>query len=215
MPLQNRVTPFGKIVFSPQRGTFTGNRGVIHNANKEIVRKYALKAWITCRLEYKGAHREVMTPNRWTELFFWDEATAFAAGHRPCAYCRNADFKKFKSLWLKANREEFKIGDESMKFIDTILHTERMAMQNGAEYIYHLEDLPDGTMVCYFDDESASYLWWKKTLYVWGETKYEKLEIDYSSSDQLIRVLTPPSIINTFREGYVPQIAMSFEPSYR
>ncbi len=210
MPLQNRVTPFGEIIFSPQRGTFTGNRGVIHNAKKEIVRKHALKAWITCRLEYKGAWRAVMTPNRWTELFFFDEATAFAAGHRPCAYCRNADFKKFKALWLKANKEAFKVEDESMKFIDTILHQERMDLKNGINALGWLDDLPDGTMVCFFDDESAAYLWWKRELYIWGETHYEKLKINYSP-EQMMRTLTPLSIINTFNAGYVPQVALSFD----
>ena len=86
MPLQNRVNPFSTLNSTPERGAWTGNRGVIHNERKEIIKNYAVKYWITCLLEYKGARRSVMSPNRWTELFFLDEATAFAAGHRPCGF---------------------------------------------------------------------------------------------------------------------------------
>jgi hypothetical protein len=82
--LQNRVDPFGNIIRTPARGAWMGNRGVIHDEHKTIRKAFKIKAWITCALQFKGRHREVMTPNRWTELFFLDEATAFAAGHRPC-----------------------------------------------------------------------------------------------------------------------------------
>ncbi len=85
MPLQNRVNPFGQLIATPERGAWTGNRGVIHNAQQQIVRNHAVKYWITCVLEYKDFRRRVMSPNRWTELFFLDEATAFAAGH-PVAF---------------------------------------------------------------------------------------------------------------------------------
>src|SRR6266550_389314 len=99
MPLRNRVTPFGEIVAVSGRGTVMGNRGVLHNAQREIVRDSAVKRWIACRLEFKGRHRELLQPNRWTELFFLDEAAAFAAGHRPCAECRRADFVRFCAAW--------------------------------------------------------------------------------------------------------------------
>ncbi len=88
MPLQNRVDPLGQLHAVSSRGIYTGNRGVIHNADKKIVRQYANKRWIYCKLKYKDHHREVMTPNRWTELFFLDDATALSAGHRPCAYVK-------------------------------------------------------------------------------------------------------------------------------
>lgn len=205
MPLQNRVTPFGEIIFSAQRGTFTGNRGVIHNAKKEIVRQYALKAWITCRLEYKNAHREVMTPNRWTELFFWDEATAFAAGHRPCAYCRNADFKKFKSLWLEANKNIFKVEDESMKFIDTLLHTERLTIQRDKIFqTAALHTLPNGVFIKHDATENAAYLWWQNQLFLWTEKGYDHIE-NFSETENVF-VITPPSIVNIFKQKYVPTI---------
>jgi len=209
MPLQNRITPLGEIIFSAQRGTFTGNRGVIHNSDKKIVRQHALKAWITCRLEYKNAHREVMTPNRWTELFFWDEATAFAAGHRPCAYCRNADFKKFKSLWLKANKDIFKIEDESMKFIDTLLHTERLTIQREKNFqLAPLNTLPKGIFIKREALESAAYLWWQNQLFLWTEKGYTLIE-NFSETEKVF-VLTPPSIVSTFKQGYVPIVNFNF-----
>ena len=84
MPLENRVDPFGNIFRSPARGTFMGNRGgALHNESREIVRTYKRRRWITCVLEFRGRHREIMAPRRYTELFFLDEAVAFAAGHRP------------------------------------------------------------------------------------------------------------------------------------
>lgn len=127
MPLQNRVNPFSKIIATPERGAFTGNRGVIHNIQKEIIKNHAVKYWITCLLKYKNMHRAVMTPNRWTELFFLDEATAFAAGHCPCGFCRHADFKRFKNLWIQANGAQYNFsGNTSMKEIDAIIHAERL-----------------------------------------------------------------------------------------
>src|ERR1700761_3400486 len=101
--LRNRVTPQGDIIKTPARGAWMGNRGVIHDEHKQIRRSFKLKAWITCLLQFKGRHREVMTPGRWTELFFFDEATAFSAGHRPCGECRRHDYRRFKAAWLEGN----------------------------------------------------------------------------------------------------------------
>ena len=92
MPRQNRVTPFGDIIATPERGTFLGNRGILHDAEGRIKRAWQGKRWIVCVLEFRGRKRTVMTPNSYTELFFLDEATALAAGHRPCAECRHARF---------------------------------------------------------------------------------------------------------------------------
>ena len=99
MPLQNRVTPFGEIVAVPERGTLMGNRGVLHDDAGRIVRSYQVRRWIACRTAFRGRHRLLMQPHSWTELFFLDEATAFAAGHRPCAECRHADYQRFKEAW--------------------------------------------------------------------------------------------------------------------
>src|ERR1700739_789827 len=95
MPRQNRVTPFGEIIATPERGTFLGNRGVLHDAEDHVKRAWQVKRWLVCVLEFRGRKRTVMTPNSYTELFFLDEATALAAGHRPCAECRHARFLDF------------------------------------------------------------------------------------------------------------------------
>src|ERR1700686_4131497 len=103
MPLQNRVEPGGAIVRSAARGTFMGNRGgALHNQKREIVRPYASRRWITCLLEFRGRRRSVMSPGRYTELFFLDEAVALAAGHRPCAECRRERFNAFRNAWRHA-----------------------------------------------------------------------------------------------------------------
>ncbi len=99
MPRQNRVTPFGEIIATSERGTFMGNRGILHDPDGRVRRKWVLKNWLVCVLEFRGRKRTVMTPNRYTELFFLDEATALAAGHRPCAECRHARFIDFCIAW--------------------------------------------------------------------------------------------------------------------
>src|ERR1700743_3660322 len=101
--LQNRVDPQGNIIKTTARGAWMGNRGQLHNEQRQIVRPFKLKAWLTCLLQFNGRKREVMSPQRYTELFFLDEATAFAAGHRPCFECRRKDYDLFKSFWLQGN----------------------------------------------------------------------------------------------------------------
>ena len=105
MPLQNRVTPSGDIIADPQRGLFTGNRGIIHDpATKTLLRRrWSTPAWLTCLCEFRGWRRKVMGGRSWTELFFLDEATALAAGHRPCFYCRRADANAFRAAWEQGN----------------------------------------------------------------------------------------------------------------
>ena len=110
MPRQNRVTPFGDIIATPHRGTFMGNRGVLHDAGGRIKRAWQLKRWIVCVLVFKGRKRQVMTPGHYTELFFLDEATTLAAGHRPCAECRRDRFLAFGRAWRSA-RPKGKQGD--------------------------------------------------------------------------------------------------------
>ena len=104
MPLQNRVTPFGELIATPARGTLMGNRGCLHDAQQRIRRTFAVKRWIICVLEFKGRHRQVMAPGQYTELFFLDEATALAAGHRPCAECQRARYDLFRAHWAGRGR---------------------------------------------------------------------------------------------------------------
>ena len=130
-PLQNRVDPFGQLIRTTARGAWMGNRGLIHNEHQQIIRPFRLKAWITCVLEFKGRHREVMTPNLYTELFFLDEATAFSAGHRPCAECRRADFNLFKAAWVQGNPLYMYNMKTPIGEIDEIMHRERIDMKEA------------------------------------------------------------------------------------
>src|ERR1700733_14947614 len=146
--LQNRVDPQGNIISTSARGAWMGNRGQLHGKGKHILRPYKLKAWITCLLEFKGWKRQVMSPNLYTELFFFDEATAFAAGHRPCFECRRDDANRFKAAWLKGNPEygfdhKVLIGE-----IDEIIHRERID-KKGSKVTFEAaaQDLPDGVFI--------------------------------------------------------------------
>lgn len=208
MPLQNRVNPFSNLISTPERGAWTGNRGVIHNERKEIIKNYAVKYWITCVLKYKNARRNVMTPNRWTELFFLDEATAFASGHRPCGFCRHADFKRFKELWIIANGEQYGLTNKTkMDIIDAIIHQERLD-KNGVQKTFKstLTALPDGTFIT-LDEMDKAYLWYQQNLYEWSFNGYTKvLQLD---KDKEVTVLTPLSYVAVFKAGYVPEVHFS------
>jgi hypothetical protein len=127
MPRQNRVDPFSEIIATPARGTLMGNRGRLHNESGQIIRPYKGKRWIICQLQYKGRRRQIMAPGRYTELFFLDEATALAAGHRPCAECSRSRFKEFVEAWVQANPELITGTKVSAGQLDTILHQERVA----------------------------------------------------------------------------------------
>lgn len=210
MPLRNRIGPFGTLTATPERGAWTGNRGVIHNANKEIVRNHAVKYWITCVLEYKNFQRKVMSPNSWTELFFLDEVTAFAAGHRPCGFYRNADFKRFKNLWLLANAERYSLeGNVKMDVIDHFIHQERLD-EKGIQKTFqaYLSTLPDGTFVT-LNESSKAYLWNRYELYEWSFSGYTKV-LEFVQNQE-VNVLTPFSYVEIFRVGYLPQIHFSAE----
>ncbi len=207
MSLQNRVNPFGEIFESESRGTFTGNRGVIHR-NKKIISSFKTKYWITCSLDYKGFRRQVMTENRWTELFFLDEATAFAAGHRPCAFCRNATYKIFKKLWLDVNSKNFNLPDDSIKSIDQILHAERINTK-GEKIVFTdvLERLPSGIFVKFNDETKDCFLYYNQQLLKWTPFGYS--EIIPLPKQLEVKVLTPKSIVNVFLKDYVPDIHIS------
>jgi hypothetical protein len=190
-PLQNRVTPFGDIVAIPQRGMFTGNRGIIHDpATKTLLRKrWASKAWLICRCDYKGRRRDVMAGRSWTELFFLDEAVALAAGHRPCFLCRREAAESFRAAWA-AGAE---VGKPSTAAMDAVLHCERTA---GGRRRVHA-DLPSGTVVV---ASGAAYTIAGGAAFRWTECGYEPPEpIRHVDS-----LLTPPSTFLALRAGYRP-----------
>ncbi len=198
MPLQNRVTPFGEIVAVADRGRFTGNRGIIHDpATRTLLnRRWSSKAWITCVCEFKGRRRKVMCTRSWTELFFLDEATSFAAGHRPCFYCRRVDAVAFRDAWAKGNRRR----NVYSKDVDAVLHAERV--DHGKKRLHPLRgpwiELPDGTMVVAGE---RSYLIKDCKVWEWSFSGY----LQFAPNLADIKLLTPPSIVNAFRAGYRPK----------
>ena len=201
--LQNRVDPIGNLIKTTARSHWMGNRGVLHNDHQKIIRFFKLKAWITCRLEFNGRKRQVMAPNRYTELFFLDEATSFAAGHRPCFECRRADYQKFKSLWLKGNPEYGFDEKTPVKKIDDIIHLERID-RNKTDLVFEQKNdsIPNGSFVLY---EKNPYLVFDKQIYLWTPFGYNN-PISIPAISKLT-MLTPKSLISTFRAGYEPQIA--------
>src|SRR5438477_10668105 len=131
--LQNRVTPLGELIADRARGLVYGNRGCLHDGQGRIRRRYQVKRWIACQLEFRGWHRgPLMQPGRFTELFFLDEATALAAGHRPCALCRRADYDRFLEL----------LGETGADAVDLRLHGERLRHHDAS-----FDELPDGAIV--------------------------------------------------------------------
>jgi hypothetical protein len=200
--LQNRVDPLGRIIKTSARGSWMGNRGVIHNGHKEIIRQFKHKAWIACVLEFKGRERTVMTAGRWTELFFLDEATAFAAGHRPCFECRREDAKRFKSRWIEGNPQYNFSMSTSIKEIDAIIHRERITQEE--EKVVHqrlYSAIPEGTFTLMNEDP---YLFSKGKLHRWTPFGYENSIAVPEAS--MLTILTPDSIVSAFRAGYAPQI---------
>jgi hypothetical protein len=196
MPLQNRVTPQGDIVATPHRGMFTGNRGIIHDpATKTLTRRWASPAWLTCVCDFRGRRRQVMGGRSWTELFFLDEATAFAAGHRPCFFCRRDDANRFRAAWQAGNGA----GPLRAPEIDAVLHRERL--QGGRKRLHALpvplEKLPDGAMV---QGGGESYLIARGRALRWSPAGYGAAPAP--ADDALL--LTPPSTLRAFAAGYRP-----------
>jgi hypothetical protein len=200
-PLQNRVTPTGEIIATPHRGLFTGNRGIIHDpATKTLTRRWASQAWLTCVCEFRGRRREVMGGRSWTELFFLDEATALAAGHRPCFYCRRDEANRFRAAWEQGNG----VADVRLREIDAVLHRERL---NGRNKRLHplavpLTELPDGAMV---QSGEESYLIAQGRALLWSPGGYR--EAPSAINDAVL--LTPPSTLQALSAGYRPVLHVS------
>lgn len=189
-----------------------GNRGILHNDRQEIVQPFAHKAWIICLLSFKGRRRALMQPGNYTELFFLDEATALAAGHRPCFECRRAAAGAFRAAWLAGN-PQFGFGN-SVKVgeMDAVLHAERLTdayyIKNRKKRTYKaaLGDLPGGTFVLL---EERPYLIWQDALLPWTPAGYEA-PISRPGEGQIV-VLTPPSTVAALAHGYVPLLHESAE----
>jgi hypothetical protein len=196
MPLQNRVTPFGAVVASPGRGLMMGNRGVLHDDARRIVRGWQTRRWIACLLEFKGIRRAVMTPRRYTELFFLDEAAALSAGHRPCGECRREEYRWFQSLWRARHG-----GNAGADEMDLRLHGERLAGRDKQTYNADLAMLPDGAYVVL---DGAPWLVLGGELYAWSDSGYTQRRS--RPANATLAVLTPPSIVAILAAGYRPGV---------
>ncbi|HEU0304063.1 MAG TPA: hypothetical protein VFR32_05740 [Gaiellaceae bacterium] len=195
MPLRNRVTPLGELIADSGRGLVYGNRGCLHDGEGQIRRRYAGKRWIACRLEFRGWRRgPLLQPGKFTELFFLDEATAFAAGHRPCALCRNEDYRRFCAIWT-----ELHPGQSGADEIDAQLHLERVdpATRRHRLHVAPFDELPDGAFVL---EDGAPFLVHGSKLRRWSPSGY---------TEQVLRprierasVITPPSMVEVLRRGW-------------
>jgi hypothetical protein len=204
MSLQNRVDPQGNIITTSARGNWMGNRGQLHDKGKQILRPFKLKAWLICLLEFRGRQRQVMSPNFYTELFFMDEATAFAAGHRPCFECRRADYERFKTCWINGNPGYGFTAKIAVQKIDEILHTERFGTKGSkVTFEAELNDLPDGTFI---QVNNEPYLITHAKIHRWTPFGYDK-GTTFSLPGK-VTVLTPASTVNAFKAGYRPQMGV-------
>jgi hypothetical protein len=184
----------GKILAVPGRGTLTGNRGVLHNDQRIIVRDWQVKRWIACCLQFRGRHRQIMATNRWTELFFLDEAAALAEGHRPCAECRHADFVAFQTSWRTVHGDRGATADD----MDAVLHVERRIKPwVKRTHTADPRSLPDGA---YIVEAGRPWLVLGETLLAWSPDRYNQRTMRPSAGE--VTVLTPPSIIAVLRAGY-------------
>jgi hypothetical protein len=195
MPLRNRGTPLGEVISHPARGLVYANRGCLHDDQGRIRRRYNGRRWIACRLQFKGWQRaQLMAPGRFTELFFLDEATAIAAGHRPCALCRREDYRRFTSRW-----RELHPGPPSADEIDAQLHRERVDPGTGGQRRHRraIDDLPDGAFVV---ADGRPWLVLGAQLLAWTPAGYT--ERVPRPRREIAALLTPPSMLAMLADGW-------------
>lgn len=200
MPLQNRVNPYGELVAVTSRGTMLGNRGRLHDADRKIVRASGRMNWLSCRLKFRGRHRQVMSPRSYTELFFLDEATTLSAGHRPCSECRHAQYTRFRTCWALSCRLR------SLPFardMDTCLANDR-ATSDG-QHLSHdatAATLPDGVVI---EWQLNPWLLWSDKVHRWTFDGYTERK-QRSVLPGTVTVLTPQIVVEVLRAGYVPDV---------
>lgn len=204
MPRQNRVTPRNELIAVEARGTFTGNRGCLHDATGRIRRRWDGRRWITCELRFRERRARLMEPGLYTHLFFLDEATALAAGHRPCGECRRPAFNAFVAAWIAGNPHAAPEGRMRIDALDRVLHAERTGPHPRAP----VGTLPDGTFAALEGDPRA-FLVLGGALLPWAPGGYGTA-IPRPSPE--VEVLTPASIVNALRAGYRPVIHESAYP---
>jgi hypothetical protein len=206
MALRNRATPRQEVIAHPARGLVYANRGVLVDARGEIRRRWGVRRWIACRLEFKGRRRRpLMAPGRFTELFFLDEATAFAAGHRPCGECRYEDYRRFSAIWQALHPGQ--IGADAM---DEQLHAERVdpATRQQRHHAMPFDGLPDGTFVLCDD---RPWLVLGDALREWTPAGYAQRRARPRGATAV--VLTPPSLVEVLRSGWAPATVPFLHPT--
>jgi hypothetical protein len=197
VPRRNRVTPLGELVADPARGLVYGNRGCLHDEGGEIRRLWQVKRWIACRLEFGGRRRPLLRPGRYTELFFLDEATAFAAGHRPCAECRRGDYVRFLEL----------AGERGADALDERLHAERLDGRERRLHPVAFRDLPDGAFVL---DGGRPWLVLGGELLAWSPGGYGERRRRPGGT---ARALTPPTTLAALKAGWDGALVPLLHPS--
>jgi hypothetical protein len=193
MPRQNRVSPFSAIEADPARGLFTGNRGILHDAQGRMIStRWRHPHWIICELKYKDWRRPIAAPGRWTELFFLDEAVALAAGHRPCAFCRRSAYLAYRAAaGLPA----------SAKAIDAILHAQRVPLIDGAERpLRPLGDLPAGAFFVLPEEPLAPLIQLESKVMRWTHAGYQPHPALAPRTQ--VSVLTPLASVAALQNGY-------------
>jgi hypothetical protein len=195
MPLQNRVNPFGDLLAVSARGLFFGNRGGrFHTDAKTLTtRRWASRQWICCVLDFKGRRRDVWG-RFYTELFFLDEPTALAAGHRPCFECRREDARAFAELWRVANKL---LAAPRAPEMDAVLHAERLDGRGKRLHRRNVDDLPDGAFVA---RDGAAYAIRGDTLLRWAPDGYQARRL--RPRHMIVDVLTPPAMLKVLSAGY-------------
>lgn len=199
MTLQNRVLPTGEITALPYRGEWMGNRGILHGENRQLgVARWRHKAWICCVLSFKGRRRTPMSPGNYTELFFLDEPTALAAGHRPCAECRRDDYLAFRDAWSRAHG-----ATATAPEMDTVLHKARVQSRSRAQvrHLHQADSLPDGAMILHPATDTPALIW-NGALHTWTPQGYAPTE---PCPDAPVQVLTPRPTLGVLQTGYRPK----------
>lgn len=203
MALRNRVTPFNDIVALDMRGMLMGNRGRLHDPGGNLgKRHYTTRSWVACVLQFKSRHRPVMQPGRYTELFFLDEPTSLAAGHRPCGQCRYADYHRFLAAWRMGNGQ----AQAALHDIDHALHDDRFdkTLRRQKRCPAALSGLPNGAMIALNEAPERALLVWNDVLLAWSPKGYR--ERQSRSQEKSVLLLTPGSTVKALAAGYSPML---------
>lgn len=202
MPLPNGIDPWGRVQPICPSAEYMGNRGILHGLDGIITRQWKNTAWLTCALHYGERNRKpLMQPKRYSELFFLDEATSFAAGHRPCGECRKEQYKAFKAAW-SATQNGDDLADPIGK-IDKVLQSARVTtLRTKLTFNASLDDLPWGTM---FEHNGEAYLQWRGGPVRWTATGYRRPQEQLSIPGK-VKVLTPQPLVDVIRSGYPIQV---------